>query len=287
MAAAYKDRWLGTADGPRIHYRDYPAIGEESGAPVLCLHGLTRNVRDFDELAPEIAALGRRVLVASQRGRGLSDPDPQPERYSPAVYTADMLALLDALGVARAAFVGTSMGGLMTMTAAAMAPGRVAAAVLNDIGPELDPAGLERIRRYVGGPADASTWDEAAELCRGINGPAFPEEQAAAFWLGFARKLFREAGPGHIVLDYDPAISRTVSDGSGDIADLWPLFEALKPIPTLVVRGEISDILSAATLEAMRQRKPDLKVATVPGVGHAPFLTEPVALAALRAFLAA
>jgi pimeloyl-ACP methyl ester carboxylesterase len=285
MTAAYVDRRFETADGLRLEYRDYAPEGAAGGTPVLCLHGLTRNVRDFEELAPRIARLGRRVIVASQRGRGGSDFDPQPERYSPAVYTADMLALLDSLGVRRAVWIGTSMGGLMTMMAAATAPERLAGAVLNDIGPELDPAGLERIRGYVGGPATASTWEDAAELCRRMNGPAFPDERAASFWLTFARRLFREEAPGRIVLDYDPAISRTVREGSPDIADLWPLFEALRGTPCLLVRGEVSDILQASTVDRMRRRKPDLQTVTVPRVGHAPFLTEPEAWPALQSFL--
>ncbi len=287
MAGQFKEGRFATADGPGLEYRDYAPVGDVTGPPVLCLHGLTRNVRDFDELAPLIAALGRRVIAASQRGRGGSDPDPQPERYNPAVYTLDMLALLDHLGVERSVFVGTSMGGLMTMIAASLAPQRLAGAVLNDIGPEIDPAGLARIQGYVGADRVAASWPEAAALCRAINGVAFPKEESEAFWIAFARKLFREEAPGRIVLDYDPAIARTVAPGSNDIADLWPLFDALKPIPTLVVRGEVTDVLMTSTLEEMRRRKGDLVVARVPRVGHAPFLTEPEAWGPLRAFLLA
>jgi pimeloyl-ACP methyl ester carboxylesterase len=232
-----------------------------------------------------IAGLGRRVIVASQRGRGRSEADSVIERYNPGVYTGDMLALLDSLGVAKAVFVGTSMGGLMTMIAAATAPQRLAGAVLNDVGPELDPAGIERIRTYVGKSGAAANWAEAAAICRDINGVAFPTETSEAFWLGFAQKLFREEAGGRVVLDYDPAISRTVEAGSQDIANLWPLFDALKPIPTLVVRGALTDILMLSTVEEMRRRKPDLVFASVPNVGHAPFLTEPAAWSALRAFL--
>jgi pimeloyl-ACP methyl ester carboxylesterase len=284
--AGYAEGRFKTADGPQLEFREYEPVGAVSGAPVLCLHGLTRNVRDFEELAPMIAALGRRVIAASQRGRSRSDPDPILERYNPAVYTRDMLGLLDQLGVDKATFVGTSMGGLMTMIAASMAPQRMAGAVLNDVGPEFDPAGIARIQTYVGNATSAATWAEAAALCRDINGVAFPRETSEAFWIGFARKLFREEAPGRIVLDYDPAIARTVAPGSNDLANLWPLFEALKPIPTLVVRGEITDILMTSTIEEMRRRKPDLKVAHVPDVGHAPFLTEPAAWEALSAFLA-
>jgi pimeloyl-ACP methyl ester carboxylesterase len=287
MTEPYEEGFFKTADGLRVHYRNYPPSGVETGVPVLCLHGLTRNLRDFEELAPRISGLGRRVITASQRGRGLSDPDPVVERYNPGVYAADMLALLDRLGIGRAAFIGTSMGGLMTMIAAALAPDRIAAAVLNDVGPEIDPAGLERIRGYVGGAPSLANWAEAAARCRSINGIAFPDERDDAYWIGFARRIFREDAGGRLVLDYDAAISRSVAPGSATTADLWPLFEALKPIPTLVVRGELTDILMPSTVAEMQRRKPDLVVAAVPRVGHAPFLTEPAAWEALRAFLSA
>ncbi|MEZ5938597.1 MAG: alpha/beta hydrolase [Hyphomonadaceae bacterium] len=290
MPDAYVEGLFQTQDGPRIEYRVYPAVGEERGDPVLCLHGLTRNLRDFEELAPRIAALGRRVITTSQRGRGGSDPDPVPERYTPAVYAADMLALLDHLGVQRAIYVGTSMGGLMTMITAAIAPGRMSAAVLNDVGPEIDPVGLKRIQSYVGGVSVTGNWREAAEYCRAINGAAFPNEQDEAFWISFARKMFREVAPGQIVLDYDAAISRNVAPPPGDqppVVDLWPLYDALKPVPTLLIRGALTDILASSVVERMRQRKPDLEVVETPGVGHAPFMTEPAAFAALGAFIEA
>lgn len=284
MADTFTEVFFQTADGLRIQYRDY-ACEREQGVPVLCLHGLTRNVRDYDELAPRIVTLGRRVIVASQRGRGLSDSDPVVERYNPGVYTMDMLALLDELKVDRAVFVGTSMGGLMTMIAATMAPQRIAAAVLNDVGPEIDPEGLKRIRSFAGKPKQATDWSGAAQLCRDINGVAFPDERGEDFWVGFAKKLFREKTPGEIVLDYDPAIARTVQEDSKDVVDLWPLFDALKPTPTLLLRGDITDVLMTSTVDEMRRRKPDLEIASVARVGHTPFMTEPEAWTALSEFL--
>ncbi|HXQ12857.1 MAG TPA: alpha/beta hydrolase [Caulobacteraceae bacterium] len=282
MTKAYAEHYLATADGPRVHYRVYEPQGQAAGAPALCLPGLTRNERDFEELAPMIARLGRRVVVATPRGRGLSDPDSQPERYAPPVYVGDVLALLDALAIERAVFIGTSMGGLMTMIAAASAPQRLAGAVLNDVGPEIDPVGLARIRSYAGVPKTASAWAEAGALCRDINGSAFPDE-GGDFWETFARRIFRETGPGRLELDYDPRIAGTVAEGPAP--DLWPLFDALKPIPTLAIRGAISDVLMTSTLAEMQQRKPNLTTASVPRVGHAPFMTEPAAWAALSAFL--
>jgi pimeloyl-ACP methyl ester carboxylesterase len=285
MAEQFASRFFRTADGPRIEFREYPATTPVTGIPVLCLHGLTRNNRDFEELAPMIAACGRHVLVPSQRGRGLSDADPSPERYHPGTYAADMLALLSNLDISRAIFIGTSMGGLMTMICAALAPTRVAAVVLNDVGPEVDPKGLARIRGYVGRAEAPADWDQAAAICRAINGSAFSKETSGEFWLKVARRVFWEPEPGNLALQYDPAISQVVNSPAVVPPDLWPLFEALKPTPTLVVRGELSDILMVTTVEEMRRRKPDLVVANVPDVGHAPFLTEPAAWSAICNFL--
>ena len=285
MTGTFTEARLATADGPRIQYRDYAPAGDASGPPVLCLHGLTRNLRDFEELAPMITRLGRRVIVASQRGRGGSDPDPVAGRYNAGTYLNDMLQLLEHLGVGRAVFIGTSMGGLMTMIAAAHAPQFVAAAVLNDIGPEIDGVGIARIQGYAGKPIAARSWEEAARYCRNRHATAFPAENGEEFWHRFARRTCRQDSPRCIVPDYDPAIARAVQPGSGALTDLWPLFAALAPIPTLVIRGQISDILSVATLEEMCRRKPDLQVITVPDVGHAPLMTEPGAWTGLRGFL--
>ena len=282
---AFEAGFFTNADGLKIEYRDYPPVGAVSGPPVLCLHGLTRNVRDFETVAPRLAAMGRRVICASQRGRSRSDHDPQTDRYNPAVYTNDMIGLLDHLGIEKALFIGTSMGGLMTMLAAATAPDRLAGAVINDIGPVLDETGLNRIRDYVGKFGEpASSWSEAAERCKTINGPAFPDHDDE-FWMAFARRVFREEAADRIVLDYDPAIGRMVAEDSSDLADLWPLFEALKPVPTLLVRGEISDLLELSTVEDMRRRKPDLEFVQAAGIGHAPFLDEADTAPVLDAFV--
>lgn len=283
----FTDDVFTTEDGLKLHYRVYEPVVETTGDPVLCLHGLTRNLKDFEDFAPHIAAMGRTIICASQRGRGRSDHDPQPERYSPAVYTQDMLDLLDHLKIDRAVFVGTSMGGLMTMVAATMAPQRIARAVLNDIGPELDPVGIGRIRAYAGKTEGRfESWQAAADAIRAINGIAFPKETGNAFWLDFARKTCRETADGTIVLDYDKAIAESVAEGGDVDVDLWPLFDAMKDIPTLLVRGEITDLLMMSTVDKMKRRKPDLEFVSVPDVGHAPFLTEPAALAKIKAFLA-
>lgn len=285
MAGGFSDQIFETADGLKLHYRVYPATVDETGPPVLCLHGLTRNLKDFEDLAPKLGALGRKVISATQRGRGGSDHDPEHARYNPAVYTQDMFGLLDHLGIDKAVFIGTSMGGLMTMIAASMAPQRIVKAVLNDIGPELDPAGIARIRRYAGKTDGRfESWQAAADAIRAINGVAFPKETDNAFWLDFAKKTCRE-DKGAVVLDYDPAIAKSVAEGGDVDVDLWPLFDALKDIPTLIVRGGLSDLLMVSTVEEMQRRKPDLRTVEVPDVGHAPFLTEPAGWAAIKAFL--
>lgn len=290
-AAPFADRFWTVADGLALHARDYPAASGSAHLPVVCLHGLTRNARDFEDLAPRLAAKGRRVLALDVRGRGLSAWDPQPARYVPATYAGDVLALLDALGIARAVFIGTSMGGLITMVAAAMRPLAVAAAVLNDVGPELAPEGLSRIAGYAGQTTNVMTWAEAAEFARERNQVAFPDYSADQ-WMAFARRLFTEKD-GKIALDYDPDIAKAFAPPppGGDpppAVDLWPLFKSLATgRPLLTIRGALSDLLSADIAARMREAAPGMAYAEVPGAGHAPILDEPEALAAIDTFLEA
>ena len=281
----FQDHFFTNTDGLRIHYRDYPAQGPVKGVPVLCLHGLTRNVTDFEELAPMIAAKGRRVIVASQRGRGQSDPDPQTDRYTPQVYATDMIGLLDSLDIKRAVFVGTSMGGLMTFVVASVQPQRIAAAVINDIGPSISRAGLERIQQNTSSREPAANWDEAAARTRDGNLAAFPRmADDEDFWLDFARKTWVDTEDGKVALAYDGGIIQMI-DGDEPLPDMWEVWTCFLDIPTLVVRGGISDLLSEETLAEMKRRKPDLETATVPDVGHAPFMTEPEAWVAVSALL--
>jgi len=281
----FTDHFFSTEDGPRISYRIYPATGgEETGAPILCMAGLTRNLSDFDELAPRLAMMGRQVITTSQRGRGKSDIETDPSRYNPMIYTGDMLALLDHLEIKKAIFIGTSLGGLMTMFAAFGAPERIKGAVINDIGPELDPKGIARIASYVGKTDPVTDWDQAAIRLKEINGAAFPKRDDMEFWLDLAKKTYRKTETGKLELDYDPAISAAATNVA-DFPDLWPFFDALKPIPTLVIRGQISDLLSTETLEKMQARNRKLKTAIVPDIGHAPFLTEEQSWPAIRDFI--
>jgi pimeloyl-ACP methyl ester carboxylesterase len=282
-----------TSGALRLHARDYAAASGEARAPVVCLHGLTRNARDFEALAPHIAAQGRRVLAVDVRGRGQSAWDPDPARYVPLTYAADVLALLDALAIAKAVFIGTSMGGLITMTIGAMRPAAIAAAVINDVGPELAPEGLARILSFAGQGSPVRTWADAAAYAERINAVAFPH-YGPEQWQAFARRLFVEKD-GAPVLDYDPAIGRALAPppppAPGQPAppppDLWPLFKGLAGRPLLTVRGGLSDLLSADILARMREAIPDMAVAEVSGVGHAPMLDEPEALKAIDALLEA
>lgn len=276
----YKDGYFIVSDGLRLHYRDYPGSSERP--PLLCLPGLTRNVRDFAALAERYSPRFR-VLVLEFRGRGESEYDPQPMRYNPLTYGRDTLQLLDHLGVPQAVFVGTSLGGLVTMTIAATAPQRIAATILNDIGPELMPGGLERIRTYVGKDVRFADWDQAAALIA-ANNSYVPARYTEQDWLRMAQRACRENG-GEICYDYDMAIAIPFQANPAPTIDLWPLFAAVAQKPLLVVRGEVSDLLSAEAAEKMRRAAPKAQFVVVPGAGHAPDLDEPEAVAAIDAFL--
>lgn len=285
----FEERIVPTIDGLTIYARDYPPLLPETGLPVICLHGLTRNSRDFEVIAPRIAALGRRVIAADMRGRGNSANDPDPAHYVPAVYAQDVLALMDKLAIPKAVFVGTSMGGLITMVISALAPDRVVASVLNDVGPKLNAAGLSRIAGYVGHVQPVASWEEAAAAIKVTNGTAFPErDEDDAFWQAFAQRTFRARDDGQFELDYDPHIALAFADFDEDSPppDLSPIFAALAQKPMLSVRGEISDLFSEDVVEMMRGLKPDLETVTVENIGHAPMLDEPEAWDAILSFLA-
>jgi pimeloyl-ACP methyl ester carboxylesterase len=270
-------------DGLRLFSRVY--AGPAAAAPVvLCLHGLMRNSRDFEELAGHLAARYR-VIVPDVRGRGFSARDRNFSNYQIPVYVNDLLQLFAGLGVQRASIVGTSMGGLMAMVLAAMQPQWVAGIVLNDVGPEVDPQGLERIRSYAGKSPPVRSWDEAVAQVREIYGAAWPGLSDAR-WHSIARRSYRANAQGVPEADADPLIAEPLRDNKAAAPDLWPLWGALAKVPMLAIRGAQSDILSTATLARMRREKPDLKVLEVANRGHVPLLDEPECLAALDEFLA-
>jgi len=280
----FQDVWYRSTDGLKLYARDYP--NANARGTVLCMHGLTRNSADFAELAEALQA-DYRVIAVDQRGRGRSAWDPNPANYNPLVYVRDMYTLLDSLALEKVMAIGTSMGGIMSMIMSALSPTRFQAVVLNDIGPVIAPAGLARIRSYVGKVPPVSSWAEAESRVRTLNTHVFPQWQDAD-WARFTRKLYQEDAEGVPRLAHDPAIAESLKqDPSAPPPDLWPSFQGLAAIPTLVIRGSTSDILDLDCVAEMQRRKPDLKVVEVPGIGHAPMLDEPVARSAVLDFLAA
>lgn len=264
--------------------RIYPAARED--APVLLMmHGLTRNSADFEPAARYLA--GRyRLVVPDVRGRGLSQWDPDPAQYRPDVYAADTLVLLDGLGIIRCGIIGTSMGGLMAMVMQALRPELAQLVVFNDIGPVLEDAGLKRIQGYVGPGGAMADWAAAAARCRAINAMAFPDF-GDDDWMAFAQRTCVENPDGIVSFAYDPAISQGVSGEDASVVppDLWPLWDLFDAVPVMVVRGELSDLLGAATVDEMARRHsgPFLRV-EVPRVGHAPILDEMSVREAILAF---
>jgi pimeloyl-ACP methyl ester carboxylesterase len=284
--SAFAQRWWTSRDGLNLFARDYAGAGEEERLPVICLHGLTRNSKDFEDIAPRIAAWGRRVIVPDVRGRGQSDRDPNPRNYQPKIYARDVLEMMGGLDVSRAVFLGTSMGGLITMTLAAIRPKVIAAAILNDVGPAIAPEGIARILGYAGKGSEVRDWNDAAAYVRRTNGVAFPDF-GEEDWHRFAQRTFRQGSAGP-ELDYDPAISLALQKPppklAGFIAGL--LFRRLaRKRPTLLIRGETSDIITAEIADKMQRMAPDLQRVDVPGVGHAPMLSEPQAVDAIDQFL--
>lgn len=273
-------------DGLRLYARDYPPLGPETGLPVICLHGLTRNSKDFEEIAPIIAGWGRRVIAADVRGRGESDWDLQPSHYQPKVYARDVIEMMTSLGIERAVFLGTSMGGIITMTLMAIKPGAIAAAILNDVGPAIAPKGIARILSYAGKPVEISDWNDAASYVARTNGVAFPA-YGDEDWHRFAQRTFRQGSHGP-ELDYDPSIGSVISKPVSKIS-LWLaafLFRRLaRRRPTLLLRGALSDLISSEIADRMQRMAPRMQRVDVPGVGHAPALTEPEAVDAIERFL--
>jgi pimeloyl-ACP methyl ester carboxylesterase len=281
-SAAWTDRYWYSAEGIRLHYRDYE--GPRDQPPILCIPGLTRNARDFEPVAERYAG-DWRVVVIDLRGRGESDPDPDPSRYAPHFYVADILKLLDQEGIADAVFFGTSLGGICTMLLASTDSDRIAGAMLNDIGPVIDQAGIDRIGSYVGRQANFQNWDEAAEAVSNRNREKFPN-WTKQDWDTFVRRICHHTADG-IQFQYDMAIAekfRAATEGPQDAN--WHLYESLAGRPLLILRGELSDLLSAEIAEQMAERlDADAELVVVPAVGHTPNLEEPEAQAAMDRLL--
>ncbi len=274
MAEAFRDVFTTSSDGLTLYARDYgPVAG--GALPVVCLPGLARHSGDFDDLALALAndeRIPRRVLALDYRGRGRSDWDPNWRNYDVRVELTDVLQVLTATGIGEAVFVGTSRGGLITMALSAAQPALIRAAVLNDIGPVIDARGLVRIRGYVGKLPGPGSMAEGAQILKRISHAQFPRITDAQ-WERMARGTWHEQD-GRLVLSYDPMLMKTLEtlDLEAPIPTLWPLFEGLKPVPVMVIRGANSDLLSQETVAEMQALHGRLEIVTVPDQGHAPLL---------------
>lgn len=275
-------------DGLKLHVRTYgPRLAPNP--PVVCLPGLTRTTDDFHDLASALASdrdMPRRVLVLDYRGRGLSEYDSDPGNYTLSTELADLLAVLTALDVEPAVFVGTSRGGILTMLLAGARPTAIMGAVFNDIGPVIEPKGLARIKSYVGKLPQPKSFEEGAEILRRVFSQHFtnlPHEE----WLAFSHRSYR-VERNKLVPTYDLRLAKTLEgiDFNRPLPALWAEFDALGRVPLMVLRGANSDLLSEETVMAMRARRPALETVTVPDQGHAPILSGADLLGRLRGFIA-
>lgn len=286
--SGYSDGYWWSPDGLRLHYRDY-AGGDDGRPPLLCLPGLTRNARDFEPLAARLAGQWR-LICPDMRGRAESAYAKDPMTYVPLTYLQDISRLLTDLAIPRFVAVGTSLGGIITMLIAATHREWLAGVLLNDVGPVVDDAGMARIRSYVGVGQSHPSWVHAARALCEANGDVYPAYDLES-WLAMAKRLYRLNSAGRIVLDYDMRIAEPIramaQDGaSGAGVDMWPVMAAFRAIPTLILRGEHSDILNAQTAQRMVADMGDsAQLVTVPGVGHAPVLDEPASTAAIDGLL--
>jgi pimeloyl-ACP methyl ester carboxylesterase len=283
----FTGQFVTAPDGLRLFVRRYGQPSDRR-LPIVCLPGLTRNGADFHEVATALTAdpaQSRLVLTIDARGRGRSDYDPNPENYSFPVELADVLAVLTALEIGPAIFLGTSRGGILTMLMGAVRPGAIAGVILNDIAPVIDAKGLVRLKGYVGKMPSPRTFAEGAEILRRLGDAQFPE-MTAEQWLEQARRTWKDVN-GHLVLDYDPKLSKTLEtvDLESPLPPLWAQFDSLARAPMMVIRGANSDLLSSATVEAMRARRLDIDLVEVPAQGHAPLLAELDVIARITAFV--
>lgn len=278
----YRERRFSAQDGLDLYFRDY---GDPlaPATPVMCLTGLTRNSADYHDLATRLSA-GRRVICPDYRGRGRSAYDPDWRNYLPTIYINDIKHLLTSLNVHSVIIVGTSLGAFLAMGMAVAAPTTVARAVLNDAGPDIDPKGLARILDYIGRDRPQPDWDAATAVVRELFSSLSIDSDEG--WLKFARQTFREGDDGLLHFDWDVTLAKPMQKPGAGLPDLWALFRALRDIPVLAFRGEVSDVLSPETFERMAVGMPNLTRVTVPRVGHTPTLAEPEVLSAFDEFLA-
>lgn len=290
-APAFRDIFFSSEDGLKLHARDYPAETQSNTGqhlPVVCLPGLSRNARDFHQLAVLLAnhpEKPRRVIAVDYRGRGLSQYDPNSANYNVMVECKDIIALCDKLDLTQCLFIGTSRGGLILHILAALRPDLIVATLLNDIGPAIEAAGLMEIRDYLGRRSTFSSFEQAADALAALHGKTFTS-LARADWVDMAHALYADRD-GSLVADYDPALNDQLQaiDFSKPLPTLWSQFEILAEKPMLVIRGEHSKLFSAETLQAMEENRAKVTTRTAPGQGHAPFLHHEDVFPSLSAFL--
>lgn len=273
--AAFRERYLTAQDGLRLYFRDY---GDPLSPrlPLLCLTGIVRNSADFADLAERHAG-ERRVICLDYRGRGRSAYDRNWRNYDPFVYVGDIAHLIAATGLERVIAVGTSLGAVLAMGLAVLKPTVLGAVVLNDFGPEVVPGGVARILHYIGADHPQPDWENAVRYLRQLL-PTLSIRTDEG-WLKMARGTYREGADGRLHFDWDVNLAKPLARSSGTVPDLWPYFRALRFVPALALRGDLSDVLSAETFERMALAKPDLLRVTVANAGHAPTLNEPEAAA--------
>lgn len=279
--AQYEDGYWWSNDGLRLHYRDF--AGPVDRPPILCIPGLTRNVRDFEDVAARLAGQWR-IICVDLRGRGESAYAKDSLTYSPFTYVQDMEILIRELKIDRFILFGTSLGGIVSMVLGGAERDRLAGLLLNDIGPDIEAGGLARIRTYVGRGSGWPTWVHAARHLAETNGPIFPRYDLPE-WLRMAKQLNRVTASGRIVGDYDSKIADAFNVPAEPF-DLWGALDMLKGVPSLIVRGALSDVLAKATVSKMIKRLGDAASVNVKNVGHAPSLCEPEAVSAIDALLA-
>jgi pimeloyl-ACP methyl ester carboxylesterase len=289
--ADFEDRYWESADGLKLHYRDYPAFGRgpASRTPLICMPGLTRNARDFEPVAELLAKMPgakRRMIAIDFRGRGDSGHAKDPMSYMPLTYMQDVDALLRELELKSFITLGTSLGGIVSMLLATVWKDKMKGAILNDVGPEIGAKGAERIRSYVGQTRNFETWMHAARSMAEAHGAVYPDFKLND-WLRLAKRTCKLSNNGRIVFDYDMKIAEPFKLPGGETGvDLWPFFESMTGVPLLVLRGANSDILEKATAAKMVKKHRSVALVTIPRVGHAPSLDETESLDAIKGFLA-
>lgn len=294
----YTEHRYKSHDGLSLYYREY---GKANRQTIICLPGLTRNSKDFHEIATHLSTQYW-VLSPDLRGRGQSDHDPRWKNYHPGTYVKDVWKLLDELNTKEVIILGTSLGGLMAMIMAEQRPGHIRAVIMNDIGPQIDPVGYARILAYAGRQKPVTTWQEAAQQCADTYGQAIPD-MPMTFWLEYVQRNFAENKNGIPVPEADPNIGEAIRKSvkitawlvrlrkwgilkkiAGVMIDPWDSFKAMT-MPCLVIRGGLSDILSEDIVDMMQAVKPDLVRVTIPDRGHVPLLNEAESIHAIDSFL--